>query len=81
METFGKVIGVFPETEMMIVFLWFTLSTAVGMFAQIRRNRSAAGWFLAPLTIALPLTLFLGLPALIVTPLLAFVFCAIEQPI
>jgi choline-glycine betaine transporter len=46
---------------------WIAFSIAVGMFADVRRNRNAGGWFLL---------------ALIISPLLAGVFLAIlrERP-
>jgi hypothetical protein len=49
-----------------IFLFWIGLSIAVGMFAEIRRNRSGVGWFLL---------------ALLTSPLLAFAFCAILEPI
>jgi hypothetical protein len=42
--------------------LYIVLSIAVGIFASRRRNRSGFGWFVL---------------ALIITPLLAFIVCAI----
>ncbi|WFU75496.1 hypothetical protein [Bradyrhizobium sp. CB2312] len=47
----------------MIFFLtWTAFSVAVGLFASVRRNRSSFGWFVI---------------ALIVSPIIAGVFCAI----
>ena len=46
-------------------FLYMACSIAVGIFASRRRNRSGFGWFVL---------------ALIITPLLAFIFCAILRP-
>jgi hypothetical protein len=42
--------------------LWIALSIAVGAFAHVRRGRNGLGWFVL---------------ALIVSPLVAGVFCAI----
>jgi hypothetical protein len=51
---------------MLGVFLfWLGGAVAVGMFAAIRRNRSAMGWFLL---------------ALLISPLLAGIFLAILLP-
>jgi hypothetical protein len=47
--------------EILLLF-WLLLCVAVGMFAKVRRNRSFFGWFLF---------------ALVLSPLLGFVFCAI----
>jgi hypothetical protein len=46
-------------------FLYMACSIAVGIFASRRRNRSGFGWFVL---------------ALIITPLLAFILCAIMRP-
>jgi hypothetical protein len=46
----------------MYVFFWLGGALATGMFASIRRNRSGFGWFLL---------------ALLISPLLAFIFVAI----
>jgi hypothetical protein len=50
------------KMEIIVILYWLALSIAAGMFASIRRNRSGFGWFLF---------------ALILTPLLGFVFAAI----
>jgi phosphotransferase system glucose/maltose/N-acetylglucosamine-specific IIC component len=47
---------------MMILFFWIAGAIATGMFAHIRRGREGIVWFVL---------------ALIISPLLAFVFCAI----
>jgi hypothetical protein len=49
---------------LLLIIFWFALSVAVGMFAEIRRNRSGFGWFIL---------------ALIISPLLAGIFCAILE--
>jgi hypothetical protein len=49
-----------------IIFCWFFLSVAAGMFADIRRNRNGGGWF------------FL---AILFSPLVAFVLLLILQPL
>ena len=46
-------------------FLYMACSIAVGIFASRRRNRSGFGWFVL---------------ALIITPLFAFILCAILGP-
>jgi hypothetical protein len=46
----------------MIFVFWVAFSVAVGVFASVRRNRNGFGW---------------GLLALIISPLLAAIFCAI----
>jgi uncharacterized membrane protein YccC len=71
-----------------IFLLWIGLSIAVGMFASIRRNRSGWGWFLLPALVSLLLAfifyvfsrLVLVWLALLISPLVAFVFCAILKP-
>jgi hypothetical protein len=47
-------------------FFWITLSVAVGVFAYERRNRNGFVWFFA---------------ALIFSPLVAGIFCAIAHPL
>jgi hypothetical protein len=46
----------------MIFVFWAAFSVAVGVFASVRRNRNGFGW---------------GLLAMVISPLLAGVFCAI----
>ena len=50
---------------MLWFFVWFTLVITVPMFARIRRNRSAFGWFLF---------------AVFLSPLLAWIILAILKP-
>jgi hypothetical protein len=55
-----------PAMSLIIVlYFWIALSIAVGKFADIRRGRDSTVWFLL---------------ALIGSPLVAFVFCAILEP-
>jgi hypothetical protein len=49
-----------------LIFCWFFLSVAAGMFADIRRNRNGGGWFFV---------------ALLVSPFMAFVLLFILQPL
>jgi hypothetical protein len=72
-----------------IIFLvWIGVSIAVGMFASIRRNRSGWGWFLLPTLVSLLSAfifyvfsrLVLVWLALLISPLVAFIFCAILKP-
>jgi hypothetical protein len=51
----------------LIFFYWIAFSVAVGMFADVRRNRNVGGWFVL---------------ALIISPLLAGTYLAIlrERP-
>jgi hypothetical protein len=51
--------------ELLLFFFWIVFSIAVGTFASVRRNASGFGWFLL---------------SLIISPLLAFIFCAILKP-
>jgi hypothetical protein len=56
------------QNEMIFLLTWTAFSIAVGLFAQVRRNRNAFGW---------------GLLAFIISPVIAGVFCAIlreKQP-
>jgi phosphate/sulfate permease len=49
---------------MAILLFWIGGAIATGMFASIRRNRNGFGWFVL---------------ALLISPILAFIFCAILQ--